>query len=271
MKPKISLCAAAARPIYWERFYNSLIKNTTEFEIVFVGPNPPPHNLPDNFKYIYSEVKPAQAYEIALRQATGEIVGWTADDANYDHPDLNCPRALDLIWNRYAAFQVDYKDNKTILAMCPHEDSSAQWPNHHFFYAIKETPRMAPFGFINREWFNALGGYDRNFICGQSENDVVMRGLQDGGRVEVVEESVLYVHHGECHTTDGYVFRKGYDSDRKFLEECWVKEGYGTYDVRAPYTLSTTRLRPLEPFSDENILVENQGPAGRWAKEGAKV
>jgi hypothetical protein len=265
MKPKISLCAAAARPRYWLRFYASLLANKTPFEVIFVGPNPPENfALPDNFTFIKSDVKPAQCYQIAFNAAQGDLIGWTADDANYNYPALKCPLALDLIWNRYAASQIDYNDNKTILAMCPVEDSSAQWPFHYFFYADSTTPRMAPFGFINREWFTTLGGYDKNFICGQSENDVVMRGLADGGRVLVVQNAELYVHHGECHTIDGYKFRKGYDNDREFLESCWV---YPPPDRGTPRNLSPQRLRPLEPFTSENILTENQGPAGVWAME----
>lgn len=265
MIPKISLCAAATRPDFWKRFYNSLSQNIIPYEVVFVGPLLPSFNLPDNLTFIKSNVKPAQAYEIAFRHARGEIIGWTADDANYNSLQLNCPKSLDIIWERYCQSFLKYRDNKTILAMCPLEDSSAEYKNHFFFYGDIRTPRMAPFGFINREWFNTLGGYDRNFVCGQSENDVVMRALVDGGRIESVEEAWLHVHHAECHGPD-YPFRSGYDGDRKFLENCWVKEGYGTYEVQKPYSLSDTRLISFEPFNEENILTINQGPAGRWEK-----
>lgn len=265
MKPQISLCAAAARPDFWQRFYNSTLQNNVRIEVVFVGPLMPSWILPDNFKFIKSNVKPSQAYEIAFRHATGELIGWTADDANYNSPEVNSPNALDLIWQRYQEACNEFDDLKTMLAMCPLEDSSAEWENHFFFYGDRNTPRMAPFGFINREWFYSLGGYDRNFICGQSENDVVMRGLQNGGRIEVVERSWVHVHHAECHGPD-YPFRSGYDRDRAFLENCWVDQGYGTYEVSTPYTLSSQRLKPVEPFLEENILTENQGPAGRWKR-----
>lgn len=256
---------AGIRPDFWMRFYNSLSQNIIPWEVVVVGPLIPSFILPDNFKFIKSSVKPAQAYEIAFRHASGEIIGWTADDANYNSPQLQCPKAIDIIWDRYCQSFLKYRDNKTILAMCPLEDSSAEWINHFFFYGDTRTPRMAPFGFINREWFHELGGYDKNFVCGQSENDVVMRGIADGGRCEVVENSWVHVHHAECHGPD-YPFRSGYDGDRKFLEDCWVKEGYGTYESQKPYALSPHRLRILEPFINENILTVNQGPSGRWEK-----
>lgn len=262
-KPKISLIASAARPAFWIRFYKSLLANTIDIEVVFVGPCAPDYLLPKNFIYRYSDCKPAQCYEAAARLSSGELIGWTADDADYNYAPVNCPNALDLIWQRYEAA----KNNKLILAMCPLEDSSAEWPNHHFFYGDKSTPIMAPFGFINREWFNSLGGYDRNFICGQSENDIVMRGLSDGGSIEIVEESKLYVHHAQCH--GDYPFRSGYDQDRSYLESCWVNEGYGTYEKGLPRTLSPHRLKQVEPFSNEDILTVNQGPAGRWEKVNA--
>jgi GT2 family glycosyltransferase len=122
---------------------------------------------------------------------------------------------------------------------------------------------MAPLGFINRQFFHELGGYDRNFVCGQSENDVVMRAIAQGGRVETAKDSKVFLCHAECHGE--YQFSSGYIQDREFLENCWVKEGYGTYEKNLPFHLSSARLKPMQRFEDKDILTVNQGPAGRWA------
>jgi hypothetical protein len=109
-KPYISLFASAARPKFWMRLYNSLLKNKIPFEICFVGPNAPDFTLPDNFHFQKSNCKPSQCYEAARLMCQGEIVGWTADDANYDHYALNSHNGLDLVWQAY-----ENNDKKIII------------------------------------------------------------------------------------------------------------------------------------------------------------
>ena len=79
-KPIISVFASAYRIHWWRGMYDSLATNKVSFEIVFVGQNKPDFKLPNNFKYIYSNVKPAQCLEIALKQATGEFIMNMSDD-----------------------------------------------------------------------------------------------------------------------------------------------------------------------------------------------
>ena len=40
---------------------------------------------------------------------------------------------------------------------------------------------MAPIGMMNRKYFQELGGIDRRFICGQWDNDLMIRIYNDGG------------------------------------------------------------------------------------------
>ena len=257
MTPQISLFASAARPQFWPRLYKSLEGNKVSFELCFVGPKHSTFTLPSNFKWKLSFVKPSQCYQAASQMCSGELIGWMADDCNYNHPTQQCSNSLDLIWEAYQRLIEERKDKKSILSQKTFEDygpyNKVPWENHHFFYANKNTPRMAPLGFINREYFNKLGGYDRNFVCGQSENDIVMRVLEDGGRVIDIPESKVYLAHRECHGL--YNFRKGYTGDRKFLESCWMVDGR---------TVSKKRLRPFEPFVSNDLLTVNQGNPGAW-------
>lgn len=267
-QPKISLFASAVRPQFWQRFYESLRDNKVSIEVCFVGPNAPLFDLPDNFHFQLSHprLKPSQCYEAASRMCTGELIGWTADDVNYHHPGLNCFDSLDIIWEYYERSIRLKGDKKTIFAQRPFEDGNDIWEKHRFFHGDMNSPPMAPLGFMNREWFNQLGGYDRNFVCGQAENDVVMRGLANGGRVEIVTDSKIYIHHKDSHNGDAYTFRHGYMQDREYLEKCWVKEGFGTFESRQPYTLSPTRLLPVEKFDGAELLGTNQGPTGWWGR-----
>lgn len=242
----ISLCAAALRPAQWQATYESLKNNNIAWELIYCGPNQPDFTLPSNFIYIKSNVKPAQAYQIAFNHAQGELIGWTADDCIYP------ANALDNMYNFYKSFN----DNKIVAAFRTVEDGKDITEVHRFRGRDNTSPRMAPFGIVNREIFNQLGGYDRDFVCGQSENDVVMRFLEIGGRVEV-SNIPIYAEHQKAHQSTGTFFRSNYyHKDREVLESCWVLDG----------VVQTKRLRPIKSFEEKDILTITQGEnKGHWA------
>ena len=287
MSVKVSLVASANRVEYWDRLYNSLKGNTVEWEVVFVGDRKPLHEMPSNFKWIHATCKPAQCYQIGFWAAQGETVAWTADDTNYNEPSLNCPNCLDIAYNHWVKMDNQYNnDKKSIIAMNPCEDGGfPQLRFHRFFGGWLHTPTMAPFGLIHREYFvNKLGGYDRRFVSGQSENDVVMRVYEDGGRLEVDLDAKLYVHHRQVHYRDPHTgrednkFRKWYNTDREVLEQAWVVGGHGFYEqynAMKPGTekenamknvpISSKRLVPFEPFEKtEDACFVSQGLKGHW-------
>lgn len=240
---KISLCASALRPAQWLETYNSLTQNNIEWQIIYVGPNPPPFILPPNFKYIQSNVKPAQCYEIAFRAAQGELLGWTADDTVYP------PNALDNMYNFWKSFN----NEKIVAAFRTVEDGKDITDVHRFRGRDPNSPRMAPFGIMSTKLFHELGGYDSRFICGQSENDMVMRVYEIGGELKISDISV-FVDHQKAHDS-GTAFRSGFfHEDRKVLESAWVRN-----DV-----VQSKRLCPVESFSNENICIITQSQKGKW-------
>ena len=250
----ISLFMSAARPKCWKRMYQSLVGNKCSWEIVAVGPNPPLEEMPVNFRYFKCDFKPNQCYAAASYLCKGELIGYCADDVKYDQD------SIDNIWEAY-----QLSDKKTILAQSTIENGKDVTNEHFFFRHNTKTPRMAPMAFMNREWFWELGGIDRNFICGQYEQDLLMRAYQSGGKIRNVRNSWAYLNHEEVH--GGIInkikykfgknsFRSGYWDDRRYLEECWVKDG----------KVSDKRLLPLHPFNYSNILTVAQGPTGRWGK-----
>jgi hypothetical protein len=222
--------------------YKSLERNDIDWEMIMCGSvkgdSPGP-----KFRHIYSNVKPAQCYEISFRAAQGELLSWTADDATYP------PNALDEVYKFYKIFN----SNKLVVAFRTIEDGRDITEGHRLRGRDPGAPRMAPFGVMNTEFFRELGGYDRRFICGQSENDVVMRAYEAGGRLEIAPVSVL-VHHQQSHDS-GTVFRQGFfNEDRKVLEYAWIKDG----------EIQKKRLIPFEPFVDEDILTKTQSQRGQW-------
>lgn len=251
---KVSIVASAVRVKFWERFLNSLKQNKVKYEVVFVGDKKPEFDTTKypEFKYIYSPTKPAQCYAIGFRASKGELVHWSCDDAIYVWNGK--VDNIDKAYNSYKANESKYGDKKTVIAMRPIEDGGDVWDFHHFFGGSHNTPVMAPLGLMNRELLMELKGYHKNFISGQSENDLVMRVLEVGGRVDICMDSYIFIGHREAHEVPN-PFRQWYTADRKILEDAWVlPDG----------KISNTRLLPVEPFIDDNILTITQGDKGKW-------
>lgn len=167
----VSIVASTIRPDLWGGFASSLMANAVPYEIIFVGRNEQCLPVPPRVRFIKSNTKPAQCYEIGFRAASGTLLHWTADDAEYEL------HLLDKVWDMYQRVN----NRKLLIAIRTVENGRDCTEWHHLIGGRRDTPIMAPFGFMNREFFHELGGYDNRFVCGQSENDVVMRVYEAGG------------------------------------------------------------------------------------------
>jgi hypothetical protein len=168
---------------------------------------------------------------------------WTADDAHYEE------NALDVAYSKYK----EQNTHTVIIGLRTIEDGRDITNVHRLMPRIYNSPVMAPFGIMNRQLFNQLGGYDRKFICGQSENDVVMRVRELGGKVVYCDKKV-FVEHERIHEK-GTVFRSPhYTFDRRILESFWIKDG----------KVVDKRLLPVESFEDKDITTITQGSRGQW-------
>jgi hypothetical protein len=267
---KISLCCSAIHTNCWEKALNSLRNNTVKYEVIFVGDVKPEFNLSNypEFKYIYSKCKPSQCYQIAFLSAQGELLMWTADDASYD------PNTLD---NLYKMYQEE-NNEKLVMEVRPIEDGR-EITSHTFKGG--ETPHMAPFGVVNRKILVEQGGYDKQFICGQAENDVVMRFIEIGGVVKTCQGAIARIQHNQGHSGLS-VFRGGangnpgfYGEDRKVLEPLWITEtgmriltGVKAQDDSVDWSqfIRKTRSRPVDRYqgSLEELILKTEGPVGVW-------
>ena len=233
MSLDISIVASAVRPKYWGQFLKSLQGNKCSYEVIFVGPVSPyiQEGCNDKLIWIESHACPAECYAIGFREASGTLIHWSADDAEY------LPFSLDAIINAVDG------SKKIIYEPLLYENYGKGFTENsrtQKFDSRPFSPLMAPFGFMSREWFNKLGGLDKNFSAGQWENDLVLRAMQDGGCVRIVKEAEVWVDHfGKHGGIPGTNFSKGYLTGRKYLESCWIKDG----------KLSKKRLKPVEPFT----------------------
>lgn len=266
---KISLIASSVRLWLWDEFMSSLTSNTIEYEVVFAGDldtfqvRPYLAKYP-MLKYIHcsKEIPPAQCYEVARRNSTGELIMWVADDCEFSEGLLD---------------NLSVKEKQLLSVKTNENNTNNDLDDHRFFGFNRNAPLMAPLGIMFREYLNKLGGFDRRYLCGQYENDVAMRVWADGGQVIKYEEGCVNIEHQKKHG-NGTKFWTGYNYDRKVLEDTWVKGGYhetptphiamekGTmkmlgfyYPIDNREVLKKPNL-PFEPYSDENITTVSQCP-----------
>lgn len=263
---KVSLFASAVRPKLWSALFKSLEGTSVEWEVIFAGNTSYtdipldviPHLTKGRFRYIQtSNIKPSQCYEIARRACLGEVTIWIADDCLFPN---------DSIGKAYRYWK-NQNNTKLIISMLTHE----RYQESFFITNLDDhrlkgigTPLMAPIGMMSREYLDKLGGYDRRYICGQTENDVVMRILADGGEIKKFEEEAViidhFVGHGGVTTTEGYnrPFAKGYEHDRRILEGSWFINGRLSTEMITPGNKKFKQVDKHEPFEDKDILTKSQ-------------
>ena len=241
-RPRISLFGSAHRPQNWLDLYRSIGQNAVEFEIVFVGPREPNFELPDNFRFIQSHVKPTQCLESAARNAQADLIMNVADDCVF-----RTPRALDRL---YAAYRSH--GNDSLILSCRYmlngEDRSSQ---HHFFVHDESSPIMPLCGLMSKSLYKSIGGVDRNFIAVMWDLDVAMRVWAQGGEVAL---SDVYADELKARSAGSELCKEFWAHDRGLLESLWCANGRVHFD----------RARAVEPFSNHRILEVSQGPRGRW-------
>jgi hypothetical protein len=281
---KISLFASSVRPQLYESFFKSIEDEPLKYEIevVFAGNNicnwgewesfngssyvSPCYVSKKyrNFLYVRTEnIKPSQCYEIARRHCTGEVIVWVADD---------CEFVGGIISKAYEYWK-SKNNEKLILSIQTKESgygnkagSFFDMHNHSFFGFDHSTPLMAPLAMMGRDYLDRLGGIDRRYVCGQYENDLVMRAVADGGKVEIFgnQESFIDIDHlgkslsiGECTNERDFQrrpFASGYEKDRQVLEGSWAKGR----------VVSLQRFDSFEPFEDKDLLTVSQSNKGQW-------
>jgi len=276
---KISLIASSNRCWLYDEFFASLVGNSG-YEVVFAGNLTTFQVRPylDKYpmlKYVHTDncICPAQCYQAAYKNATGELIMWVADD---------CEFSPNLIDNLY-----DFHHNQPIevqmISVKTKEDGKDTDLNTHTLLGSNvNTPLMAPIAVISRMKLDAMGGLDRRYVCGQYENDVAMRIYASGGKIVKYEEGYVAIEHLKKHGI-GSPFWKGYVHDRTILESTWVEGGYLPHPT-AEWKVEITRKGarppeqyipvdnrkvlfepqlPFEPYSDENLTTVSQCPI-KW-------
>ena len=250
---KVSIIASAIRVPFYKTFLDSLKSTSIVYEVIFSGHNTIEDIAPikleyPEFKYIHtSPIKPSQCYEAARVNAIGETIHWSADDCEY---------SPDLIGKSYRRWK-EINDEKVILSIQTRENGQfCDMKKHVFFWWDTTSPLMAPLGLMSRAYLESLGGFDRRYVCGQTENAVVMETMEDGGRVEIFgdKENFINIDHMRRH---GLVrpFATGYNHDRAILEGSWgngKKVLAKRRDAHEPYVHDETFFLKSQSFNKQH-------------------
>lgn len=237
----ISIFYTSIRPMFWRRSYENLWRATTRpFEVVVTGPFDPIESLPNNFRFVKTDVKPAQALEAAARACQGDLMMGTTDDLMYE------PGALDLMAEACegdpkvlssARYFVGDRDE-----FCYHEGGAVGVPG-----ITPLCPMM-----MSDVWL-AAGGTDPCFCSSYGYDDLVVRLQMAGMKSVLVPKRVTELReHSDLWNCSGNV-------DLEIIRGLWC-EGK---------TFTGKRAKEPGMYTDDTILTENQGHvrgtmATRW-------
>lgn len=262
---KFSLIAPSIRPHLWKQFYDSVKNTKIDFEVIFVGPTPPVGKLPSNFRWITTSVKPSQCTHIGFMEAKGEIVSLTADDARYFSPDGES--ALDNMYDFIKNFSINnptchIDSKKMAYGFRMFEDKFVGETSYSHRIISKELslnytpPLLYPFFVVYRDLYLELGGYDNRFICGQAENDFLLRVFQQCGDTDstLCPRAMVWADHEE-HTNSGS-FRKYHPYEVQLVKKLWINSN----NQQSPMRLDGN----IYKYTTDNLLTVSQGEKGEW-------
>lgn len=253
---KICICATACKPNLWNKLYDSIGYNQVDFELIFVGPNPPKEKLPYNFKYIYSQVKPAQCFEIAVRATDADYILHIADDFEFrtDRPLdklLACHKINSIVSTKYMQ-----NEEKLPLSI-------------YKFFANYNCDWVMPINsFLEKKLWERIGGIDKNFIAIYWEIDIAMRVRELGGEIIL---SDVYVNESKEGDSGKDLWGRIALKDRKTLERLWINNGKVTPFRQAPveqFKKNYFSIYNQYSLFNTPILTQSEGNRGRWRGSG---
>tara|TARA_B110000008_G_scaffold47063_1_gene45449 strand:- start:48 stop:929 length:882 start_codon:yes stop_codon:yes gene_type:complete len=248
-KPIVSICCSGIRPNNWMKIYRSVGKNiTVDFELVFCGPFAPDYELPKNLRYIKSDVKPSQCWEIAYRNAIGDFVMHFGDDTLFT---VESP--LDKLYKLFKE-----QSNEKMIVSCKQFWNGKPIPDvgNRLINGNPLSPYVPFSGLMTRKLYNEMGGLDINFIAVISDLDLAMRIYRAGG--DIIMSDVGLDEDRENASEGSSLCVEYYEYDMGYLRTLWTDKD----------EVLNKRSKPFEPYKDKDLYTKSQGPRGRWRGNG---
>jgi len=271
----ISFFATANRPHLWENLYKNLISSCggLEFEVVFCGDKKPEFDLPNNFKFIYSEVKPAQCSYIAYLHSQGDILYGIGDDLSFNKNGVR---------NMYKHAK-KCKKNYIISAKYRRFNKKMR----HTFWGsrdkTKKQPTMACGIFATRKLWEKILPIDKNFVALYWDCDLMMKSYSLGGGVYLCKDAIVQeiTKMRDLNRLSGRLSSAGAMPlrDRMLFYSYWVSRKKKRFSHRniefipnptrngpKKYKIHKKRSVPVEPIENRSdLLTVSQGETlGMW-------
>lgn len=250
-KPVVSVVSSAIRPDNWMDIYNSVDEEKDFFEFFFVGPKKPNFDLPKNFFFLKSNVKPTQCWQIAFEKCKGEFVIAIADDVVFKtHKPL---KNLVNEWKKI-------NDDKIGIGCRYQIDGKSISDEEQKILPGFDTPYSPAAFLIKKNMFLQLNGFEKKFIMGFWHSDFCIRLYNAGGKIffsnVIIDEKKKLKSRGSTLALDYW------KEDRATFNKIWMKEN-PNIDPWG-YELLKKSAIDFAPFEKSNLLTISQGPAGRW-------
>jgi hypothetical protein len=246
---QFSLVSPAIRTENWMRVYNSILSNNCKFELIFAGPRKPEFKLPDNFRYINTNVKPAQCWELLYKNSKGNYIMNISDDLIF--------RTKNPL-NKLTQELERYKNQKILIGL-RYKFRNIEQTKHMTFKINNDQdqtellPMCPP---LRRKLWYKYKRFDSRFICTLMEADFFLRMTRDG--YKVINSEVLITEDKDMEDVRK-MSRDYMRIDRKLMLKLWTKKENGEI------VFSKTRNEPVKNFLEKNLLTKSQRPCGRWS------
>jgi len=247
---KIGIYCTSTRPHLWSRLCASLSHNDVDWNLCITGPCPPNGDLPENVKYIQTNVKPPQCNFIAANNTEGDYIMYVTDDLWFSNNALDNMIQI-AIQQPKSMVGIIYPSNFLIPTTRPID------PPHLFIteFPWKTSTLTAQtvtlsfpfplFPLMSREDFNNIG-IDKNFIGALWDIDMVFEHISRGGTTKIYDKGFVYDianHLGDLAFSVG---------DHTKLVDMWFKDN----------KLTSKRKVNIDPIIyNDTVLTVSQGPS----------
>jgi hypothetical protein len=181
----LSVCLAGIRKHNWKRLYDSIVTSLDgkySFEMVICGPvSELPNDIrhESNVKLIKSYASPTVANHLAILEASGKYITWSADDGWFFSGKL--ADAID---------QLKAANNKKAVYLAKYIEGGQVYSNDIFLLNYHDSTR-SPYSdnawlsfnvaIMQKTYYEELGGFDCRFeACPMAYADLATRAQRDG-------------------------------------------------------------------------------------------
>lgn len=221
----------------WLPIHEQLKKTGLSFEISVIGPIEPDFALPPEIKFLKSDVKPSQCFQIAGQNCSGEVMFQLVDDLEYSDGAIK---------NMFEA--VISADN--VMSTSHHFEDSADLTLQQNIAGVSANhlPLLPVCGMFPRKAWLDNRGLDVRFDGIMSELDFYMRLSINGYQTQFINGIVTEMSSHRKSDTNGRLSHRYWEKDRGSFVKLWSSNGK-LYPIRKDI---------MRPYKNEDLLTVNQ-------------